>query len=178
MKNIYFLLLLLIFTSCKKEESVQTYILKAQEKPEFVTFDVSSTILQLGKHFAPAEHRETYSSIRKVNVTALPIEKTTEENYNKEKENLKNILENSDYTKLMNFKKDGKSGTLYYKGDTESIDEIIAFGYSDEIGVGIARILGEKMNPVAIKDMVENPDINLEDFDFGMIHKMFGLEIN
>jgi len=176
MKNIFYLILLFIFFSCKKE-SVQTYILEAQEKPEFVSFDVSSSILQVGEVLAKEEHKETFQTIRKVSITALPLEKTTQEQCELEKEKLKSILENSEYKKLMNFKKDGNVGTLYYKGETDAIDEIIAFGYSNKMGVGIARIMGEKMNPIAIKDMVENSDVNLNDFDFEKIGKSFNFNI-
>ncbi len=163
MKKLYIILCFVVFTACKKE-SVQTYILEAQQKPEFVSFDVSSSILQIGELVSP-EHKEVYKTIRKVNLTALPLERTTAENYTQEKEKLKAILKNSDYKKLMNFKKDGNVGALYYKGETDAIDEIIAFGYSDKLGVGLARIMGEKMNPVAIKDMVEHSDFESGNFE-------------
>jgi hypothetical protein len=58
---------------------------------------------------------------------------------------------------------------LYYTGKTSSIDEVIAFGYGEEVGVGIARLLGKKMNPAKIRSMINNLKIdrsrlNLEQF--------------
>lgn len=56
---------------------------------------------------------------------------------------------------------------VYYTGDTDAIDEIIAFGYSKKVGVGVARLLGENMNPAKIIEMMNDVKLdgdNLESF--------------
>ena len=52
----------------------------------------------------------------------------------------------------MSMKAKGMNVNMYYSGDTENVDEVIAFGYGDTAGVGVARLLGKKMNPAKILD--------------------------
>ena len=59
-------------------------------------------------------------------------------------------LNNEAYKSLMSMKVKGMNVNMYYSGDTENIDEVIAFGYSKNTGVGVARLLGKKMNPLKI----------------------------
>lgn len=73
----------------------------------------------------------------------------------------------------MDFNKDGNKITLYYIGEPDAIDEVIAFGYSDKEGLGIARVLGDEMNINAIMNMVENAKVDLKHFDFGQINSFF-----
>ena len=100
--------------------------------------------------------KSTLKSIRKVNVVALPI-KGNEDNYETEKNKLKNIFkDNKEYKSLMSMKAKGMKVNLYYTGDTDSIDEVIAFGYGEKAGVGVARLLGDNMNPAKIIEMMNN----------------------
>ena len=71
----------------------------------------------------------------------------------------------------MNF--EGMNVNLYYTGKTDSIDELILFGYSKEVGVGIARVLGEDMNLGNIMKMMEyiklDPEmLNLKQFNLSL----------
>ena len=61
----------------------------------------------------------------------------------------------------------GMNVKVYYTGDTDSLDEVIAFGYSKEAGVGVARLLGENMNPAKVIEMMNSVNMdanNLESF--------------
>ena len=173
MKNITkilsLLLLVLMITSCKNEKSLQGYLVESQEKSGFITVDIPTSFLQLKSEVVSDEVKETLKSIRKVNVVALPI-KGNEAAYEVEKTKLKSIFkDNEDYKSLMSLKAQGMNVSLYYTGDTESIDEVIAFGYGNEIGVGVARLLGDNMNPAKIIEMMNNvkfdgDNVNLEQF--------------
>ena len=68
--------------------------------------------------------KETIKSIKKINYAFLPKTADNTVNYEAEKAKLK----------------------VFYTGDTDAIDEVIAFGYGDKNGVGVARLLGEMMN--------------------------------
>ena len=46
--------------------------------------------------------------------------------------------------------------SVYYTGNTESLDEVIAFMYSKDLGVGVARLLGENMNPAKVIEMLNS----------------------
>jgi uncharacterized membrane protein YjjP (DUF1212 family) len=173
MKNITkilsLLLLVLMVTSCKNEKSLQEYLVESQEKSGFISVDIPTSFLQLKSTDVSEDIKTTLKSIRKVNVVALPI-KGNEAAYEVEKATLKEIFkDNEEYKSLMSLKLKGMHVSLYYTGDTDSIDEVIAFGYGKEAGVGVARLLGENMNPAKIIEMMNNvkideDNINLEQF--------------
>lgn len=163
------LLLVFLINSCKNEKSLQEYLVESQEKTGFITVDIPTSFLQLKSDDVSEEVKATLKSIRKVNVVALPI-KGNEQAYEAEKTILKKIFkDHKEYKTLMSMKAKGMHVNIYYTGDTESIDEVIAFGYGKEAGVGVARLLGENMNPAKIIEMmnsvkVDGDSVNLEQF--------------
>ena len=71
---IYSLLLVAFATiSCKKEKSLQGYLVESQDKKGFVSLDVPASLLQLSMDSASEEDRKAYESIRKINITGLPF---------------------------------------------------------------------------------------------------------
>ena len=158
---LFSLVFLMIFaSSCKNEKSLQNYLVESQEKSGFITVDIPTSFLQLKSNDVSNEVKETLKSIRKVNVVALPI-KGNETTYEAEKLKIKSIFsDNEDYKSLMSMKAKGVNVKIYYTGNTASIDEVIAFGYSKEVGVGVARLLGDNMNPAKIIEMMNSVDIN------------------
>ena len=148
------LVLAVIVTSCSKP-SLQKYLVDSQEKAGFITLDLPSSLLQLKSDDVSEDVKATLKSIKKINLVGLPI-KGYEADYEKEKSEIKSVLEGSDYKSLMRMTHSGMQMKLYYTGSEDAIDEVIAFGYSDKIGVGIARILGDNMNPTQIIKMMQN----------------------
>ncbi|MFK8060902.1 MAG: DUF4252 domain-containing protein [Polaribacter sp.] len=163
------LLLVLMITSCKNEKSLQSYLVESQGKNGFRTLDVPVSFLKLKNEDVSDQVKETVKSIRKISVVALPI-KGNEAAYETEKAKIKNIFkDNDDYKSLMTMKARGMNVSVYYLGDTESIDEVIAFGHSKKMGVGVARLLGDNMNPANIMEMMNNikfdgDNMNLDQF--------------
>lgn len=171
---IYSLLLLAFVTvSCKNEASLQSYLVESQDKKGFVTLDVPASVLTLSLDKASQEDKKAYESIRKINITGLPYKDTDEATYQTEKEKIKAILSKSDYKQLVSLKKDGVNATIYYTGNSEAIDEIVAFGYSKKMGVGIARLLGDNMNPGKIMEMMKNAKIDADNMDLGAFSSIF-----
>ncbi len=172
MKKYKIILSLLVFalvvTSCKKE-SLQSYLVESQEKQGFITVDIPTSFLQLKSDDVSDDVKQTLKSIRKINLVGLPI-KGNEAVYETEKATIKKILNNNKaYKSLMRFSNKDSKMKLYYTGDKDAIDEIIAFGYGNKMGVGIARILGDNMNPAKIIEMMKNVkfdgnNINLKQF--------------
>lgn len=176
MKNVVIvpiLFLVFIAISCKKEASLQSYLVESQNKKEFINLDVPVSIIQLNMNKASQDDKEAFESVRKINITGLPHENTDEKTYEAEKEKLKQILGKSDYKKLINFNKDGIHATIYYLGKTDAINEIIAFGYGDKMGIGIARLLGNNMNPTKIMTMMKNSDFNINGLDLNQFKSFF-----
>ncbi|MCG1036863.1 DUF4252 domain-containing protein [Polaribacter sargassicola] len=166
--------IILMLTSCNNKKSLQGYLVESQEKKGFITVDVPSSILQLKSTDVSKEVKETLNSIRKVNVVALPI-KDNKEAYEIEKTALKTIFKENEeaYKSLMTVKAKGMNVNVFYTGDTDSIDEIIVFGYGDEVGVGIARLLGEDMNPAMVMEMIKNIKLDENSLDLKELSGVF-----
>lgn len=136
----------LVMLSCKKNKSLQTYLVESQNKAGFIALDIPTSFLELKNDNASEEVKETLKSIRKVSVVALPY-KGNEEAYDTEKNNIKAIFKDNDgYTSLMMMKVKGMNMNVFYTGEADAIDEVIVFGYGQNAGVGIARLLGDDMD--------------------------------
>jgi uncharacterized membrane protein YjjP (DUF1212 family) len=146
---------------------------ESQEKSGFISIDIPTSFLQLKSTDVSDEVKETLKSIRKVNVVALPI-KGNEAAYEIEKTKLKSLFkDNKQYKTLMSMKAKGMNIKLYYTGDTESIDEVIAFGYGEAAGVGIARLLGDNMNPTKIIEMMSSVRVDLDNIGLEKFSALF-----
>lgn len=164
------LLVAFTITSCKKEATLQTYLVAKQENPKFTTLDFSTSLFPFKiKENASEADKKAYESVRKINVAFLTKDKATDAEIKAESEKLKTILSTSDYKTLMKFKQNGADIKIYYKGEPEAIDEMIVSGYSEEMGVGIARLLGDNMNPTALMSMANNIDVDTNSDSFKKI---------
>jgi hypothetical protein len=154
-KAVIVLSVLAIFISCNQQKTIQTYIVEKQDKPGFMSVDLPMSLIQLNTDKAPLEVKEAYGSIKKVNVLGLPYLNNNEA-YEIEKKAILSILNNSTlYKNLMKMDMNGMRISIYYNGDANDINEVIVFGYSKKIGVGVARVIGNHMNPTKITQMAE-----------------------
>ena len=163
------LVFLVVFaTACKNEKSLQSYLVEANDKAGFSSIDVPVSSVLSPKADVSDDVKETIKSIKKINVVFLQKTQENETVYETEKATLKNIFkDNKEYKTLSSMKMKGMNMNIYYAGDTDSIDEIVAFGYSQEIGVGVARLLGDNMNPAKIMEVISDMEMdpsNLQSF--------------
>lgn len=159
--------------ACKKETSLQGYIVESQNKENHITFDVPVSVLQLKMDAATDADKKAYESLKKINIAGVPSKNLDDASFEAEKLKLQTILKNSSYKELMKFKQEGMNATIYYTGKTDAIDEIIAFGYGKKAGVGIARILGKNMNPGNIMQMIRNAKFNIDNLDMNQFKSLF-----
>ena len=169
-KAVIVLSVLAIFISCNQQKTIQTYIVEKQDKSGFMSVDLPMSLIQLNTDKAPLEVKEAYGSIKKVNVLGLPYLNNNEA-YEIEKKAILSILNNSTlYKNLMKMDMNGMRISIYYNGDANDINEVIVFGYSKKIGVGVARVIGNHMNPTKIIQMAEylkidSNQLNLQQFE-------------
>ena len=169
-KAVIILSVLAIFVSCNQQKTIQTYIVENQDKSGFMSVDLPMSLIQLNTDKAPVDVKKTYENIKKVNVLGLPY-LNNDKAYEIEKKAISLILNNSTlYKKLMKMDMNGMSVSIYYNGDANNINEVIVFGYSKKIGVGVARVIGNHMNPTKITQMAEylkiDPNqLNLQQFE-------------
>jgi hypothetical protein len=168
-KAVIILTVLALFISCNQQKTIQTYIVEKQDKPGFMSVDLPMSLIQLNSDKVPLDVKDGYESIKKVNVLGLPYLNNNEA-YEIEKKAISLILNNSSlYKNLMKMDINGMSVSIYYNGDANDINEVIVFGYSKKIGVGVARVIGNHMNPIKITQMAEylkiDPNqLNLQQF--------------
>jgi|AOAMet1_03_M0_10_1038530.scaffolds.fasta_scaffold05727_2 spore germination protein YaaH len=168
-KAVIILTVLALFISCNQQKTIQTYIVEKQDKPGFMSVDLPMSLIQLNSDKVPLDVKDGYESIKKVNVLGLPYLNNNEA-YEIEKKAISLILNNSTlYKNLMKMDMNGMSVSIYYNGDANDINEVIVFGYSKKIGVGVARVIGNHMNPIKITQMAEylkiDPNqLNLQQF--------------
>ncbi len=169
-----FLAIVILMSSCKRKPSLQSYLVESQGKKGFITVDVPSSVLKMtsGKEVSETT-KEAMESIRKVNIVALPY-KDNEAAYEIEKDKLKSIFSNSPkYKSLITMKDKRGNMNLYYSGSSDKIDEIIAFGYGKELGVGVARIIGNNMNPGKIMEAMRHVNFDGSDVNLSQFKKIF-----
>ncbi|MGK0413092.1 MAG: hypothetical protein ACJA1B_001294 [Polaribacter sp.] len=166
--------LVLLASSCKNEKSLQAYLVDTSGKEGFFTGDLPISSVLSSKADVSEEVKETIKSIKKINVAFLKKTSENDAAFETEKEILKNIFkDNDEYKSLMSMKAKGMNIKVYYTGETESIEEVIAFGYSKDVGVGVARLLGEHMNPAKIMEVMNSIKMDADNGSLGNFAKMF-----
>lgn len=147
-------------SSCKKDQqSLQEYLVESREKPNFESFDISSSMINGYLTMADDEIKESVKSIHKINLLGLPI-KGNEAAYEAEKTKLNAILANSeDYKPLLKVKKEGVKLNLFYEGTPENINEVIVYGYTKEYGLGLARLTGNNIKTDKLIKLIKNAEV-------------------
>ncbi|MGY0392737.1 DUF4252 domain-containing protein [Bizionia sp. KMM 8389] len=142
---IYNLLVFLVLVGCNTDASLQTYFVDHQETPNFISVDIPRSIVTLDETTLTLEQKKAYQSVSRLNFLGYKVDEMGNDNYSAELNKVKDILNNSKYTDLMEFSDSGSRIYVKYLGDEESADELIIFGNSQEMGFGIVRVLGTDM---------------------------------
>jgi len=162
---IYIYFPLVILLGCSSQDSLQKYMAKNSENPNFLAIDLSSNILNIDSEKLSEDEKEMFNSIKKLNVL-LFRKRDNNEIYNKEKEELQNIInKNSEYEKLIQANTKGKKITFYSLGSQDTVDEIVLLASDDDIGFAVIRLLGKKINPenmMNFMSIIEKADIGDE----------------
>lgn len=155
-KILFALIFTAVLISCNNDQSLQKYYVENQEDKDFLALDIPTSMFTNSASLE-AEEKETLESIQKINVLALKKEENPEK-FEEEKVKLTEIFKNEKYQLLMKYGGGNKKAELYFTGEEDAIDELIVFGYDDEQGLGIARVLGENMNPQKIMQLMKSLD--------------------
>lgn len=150
-------------TACNNDPSLQKYYVDNQGNSEFVSLDLPASMLA-NMESLDEEQRKTLETIKKVNFLAIPQKPENILRIEEEKNKVDNILKDEKYQLLMKFVMDETRMELYFTGEDEAVEEIILYGFDENKGMGIARLLGENMNPGEIMNLVrsmEKGDIDL-----------------
>jgi len=158
MKNVYWAIMVVIgfvITSCSSEQSLQQYYIANAENPNFMSFDLPSSLLNLETANLTESEREAASSLKKLNVLAFQKKPENEADYLVQKNAIKSILKGDDFSELMKMNTPFGKATIQLKGDDDIIDELIIYGDNDEKGLVLVRVLGDNMNPASLMQLIK-----------------------
>jgi len=155
-KFLFAILFTVFLTSCNNEQSLQKYYVENQEDTDFLALDIPTSMFTNSSSLE-IEEKETMESIKKINVLALKKEENPAK-FEEEKVKLDKIFKDEKYQLLMKYGGGNRKAALYFTGKEDAIDELIVYGYDDEKGLGVARVLGENMNPQKIMELMKSLD--------------------
>ena len=160
-----FLIMAVVVSSCSSTQSLQEYYIDNTENPNFLAFDVPTSILNLEAAELTSEQKSAFESLKKLNVLAFKKTLDNVAAYKTEKANVRAILANDDYTQLMKMNTEFGKAAIQYKGEEDAIHEVIIFGDNEEKGFALVRVLGKDMNPahfVQLLQALQKSDFNGE----------------
>lgn len=155
LKYVLLPLIVLALTACNNEQSLQEYYVDNQNNKEFLALDVPASMFANANALNP-DQQKTLKTIKKINVLAIPKKTENMATIESEVSNLNNILKNEKYQLLMKYGGGNARVEVYFTGDDEAIDEIILYGFDEKRGMGIARLLGDNMNPSDILNLMKS----------------------
>lgn len=144
----------LLLLSCHSEPSLQKYFVENSEKKEFVSLDISPSILNIDKTELSAQQKIALESFEKMNILAYKFDKKNPAQYNTESQKVTQILKGEDYQELMKIGSGKDGASISYVGSADNINEFILFAKRKENGFAVVRILGDNMDPNNIMNMI------------------------
>ncbi|GAB4157162.1 MAG: DUF4252 domain-containing protein [Winogradskyella sp.] len=169
------LLLVVAFTSCDQDPTLQTYFVDNELKTGFLSIDAPVSLLNLDEVELTKEQQEAYQSITKLNVLAFRIDNNNNAEYLAELEKVKTILKNPKYEELI---RGGNSSDgrfmVKFIGEVDNVDELILFGNANDKGFVVARVLGDDMNAgklMSLQSVLK--DMDFENANLGGITDFF-----
>mgnify|MGYP006168379231 FL=1 len=165
MKKIVLSLLLMSFIACEKEPSLQKYFVEKTDSSDFISVDMSPSILNIKPDALSTEQQEALKTFKKMNILAFKINDENKTKFDGERTKVKEILKDEKYQQLMKFGSGKEGAAVYFVGKDDAIEEFVLYGSKDENGFAIVRILGDKMNPedfMTLLSALQKSDIDME----------------
>ncbi|RAR47149.1 DUF4252 domain-containing protein [Flavobacterium lacus] len=165
MKKIVLTLLLVSFIACEKEPSLQKYFVEKTESTDFISIDMSTSMLNIKPEVLSLEQQEALKSFKKMNVLAFKLTEKNKTKFDGEQTKVKEILKDEKYQELMKFGSGKEGAAVYFVGKDDAIEEFVLYGSKDENGFAVVRVLGDKMNPedfMTLLSALQKSDIDRE----------------
>ena len=167
MKPIYLVLIAVcsLFVSCNSEPTLQKFFVENQEKKDFIALDISPTILNIDKASLTGEQKKALESFNKMNVIAFKANDKNKAEYETEKAKLNTILKDEKYKELIKVGSGSQGASVSFVGTEDNIEEFIFYANKKENGFAVVRVLGDKMNPNDVMNMMsvlQKANIDLE----------------
>jgi hypothetical protein len=165
MKKLLLSLVLMSFIACEKEPSLQKYFVEKTESSDFISVDMSPSILNIKPDALSIEQQEALKTFKKMNILAFKINEENKTKFDGERTKVKEILKNEKYQELMKFGSGKEGASIYFVGKDDAVEEFVLYGSKDENGFAVVRILGDKMNPedfMTLLSALQKSDLDME----------------
>lgn len=146
-KSVMFLFIIATLWSCNNGLTLQTYYVDNELKPGFQSLDIPTSFLDIEETSLTDEQKAAYRSVDKLNMLSFVISEDNKNQFDTELAKVKTIFKDAKYQELMRGGNttDGKF-MVKFIGDENNLDELILFGYSNQKGFAVVRVLGDDMN--------------------------------
>ena len=151
--------------SCTSEPSLQKYFVEKSENKNFISFDVSPSILNVDQTKLSEEQKVALKSFEKMNVLAFKLNDKNQTDFSTERQEVNLILKNEKYQQLMKFGSGKEGASISYVGEDNHINEFILYGNKKDAGFAVVRILGKDMNPnnvITLISIMKDSKMNLD----------------
>lgn len=165
MKKVLILFVIISVWSCQNEPTLQKYFVEKTESTDFITVDVSPSILNIQPDALTIEQQNALKTFKKMNVLAFKINEENKTKFDDERTKVKEILKDEKYQQLMKFGSGKDGAAVYFVGKDDAIEEFVLYGSQRENGFAVVRILGDKMNPenfMTLLEALKKSDINMD----------------
>jgi len=155
----------LLLVSCSDGPSLQKYFVENTENANFISLDISPSILKVDKAKLSVEQNEALQSFDKINILAFKVNATNRVQFEMEREKVVAILKDKKYQQLMKFGSGKEGASISCLGSDDHIEEFVLFANKKDSGFAIVRVLGKDMNPNNFMTMIsalKSANIDLE----------------
>ena len=156
MKKIKITILLAVLTlvGCNQKPTLERYFVENTQKPNFVNFDLSPSMINTNKLKLTAEQNEALKGFDKMNILVLKKTEKNQADFIAERAKLNAILKDEKYQELMKFGVGKEGASLCFVGDDDNISEFVLTGNKSDVGLALIRITGKDINPNNILKMM------------------------
>lgn len=173
MRKIIILLSITLLMACNQNPTLQNYYVENTESTDFISVDVSPSILNIKPDALTLEQQDALKSFKKMNVLAFKLNEQNQAKFAPEQEKVKTILKDEKYQQLMKFGNGKDGAAVYFVGKDDAIEEFVIYGSQKENGFAVVRILGDKMNPEQFMTLFSA--LQQSDMDMSQLKPLEGL---
>lgn len=165
--------MLISLIACDQNPSLQKYFVENTESSDFISVDVSPSILNFKPGALTGEQQEALKTFKKMNVLAFKANEQNKVKFDTERTKVTEILKDEKYQQLMKFGSGKEGAAVYFVGKDDAIEEFVIYGSQKENGFAVVRILGDNMNPEQFMTLFSA--LQQSDMDMSQLKPLEGL---
>ena len=163
--------------SCEPKMTLQRYFYQAQENGDFMLFELPTSLLGQSFDGLSQEQIETLKSVRKL--SALVYRNSLNSQFaNEQRVIINEFLARDGFEPLFAAQMtDEAQIAIHIQGSIDEVKEAVFFGFADDQGFVLARIMGKDMDPAAFLALAKSLDERqFETLAEGVLKGIFGEE--